>query len=157
MSQLTDFFFYEDKLYKKIKVVISDDSVVAWCYDDESRVWLPRKHLHKVYEKAYTFAQAARILRSKKADIEKAYRMGELNPPSMSYNLSTFAPEKAYIKESDMYPLRDFLWDMLPKNRFGEPFRDNMPNEFELEHILSTKDSRVFMDSGDGLIRVFRS
>lgn len=152
-----NFFFVDDKLYEKIKIVRSDDSIVAWDFADERRVWLPRRLTLDKLEQAFKVSQAARILRSKSRDVRMALDSGELNAPAQSYSLDDFSPGYKFVKESDMYALRDYLWDMLPKNRLGIPHRDNMPSEHELEYIMKTRDKRYFMQEEDGVVRIFRS
>lgn len=154
---IPNYFFIDNKLHMKIKVVRSDDAVVAFCYEDESRPWLNRTMVRKYYKKAYTLSQAARLMNVKRGTLDELIKKKLVPMPKKSYDLANYQPLRSYISEQDMLDYRQAAWDQLPKNRFGEPYRDTMLSEVELIHAMSKNDDRDFVIEGDDVIKIFKS
>lgn len=155
-GRIPEMFFLNGKLHKKIRVVRSDDSVVAWCYQDEKRNWYPRSLVKKQYKMAYTIPQAARLMNVKPSYIRQLIEKGLVPKPERAYDLASYRPGREYICQDDMLAVRQAAWDKLPKNRFGEPYRDTMLSEVELIHVMNTGDDREFVIEGDDVIRIFK-
>ena len=156
MRAIPNFFFLEDKLYEKIKIVKSDDSVVAFDYAEMSRVWLSRPLTARHAVKAYSIPQTASLLRVKSSTIKDAIKDGLTPPAAMAYNQTTLKPTGVYFKESDLIELRQAVWELLPKNRYGEPFRDTMVSESELKMILARDNPDVFTVKDGEIIAIFQ-
>lgn len=150
-------FFLDGLLHRKIRIINSDNSVVAWCYQEESRKWYPRNLVRRNFQKAYTINQAAKLMRTQTRRLKEVFDKGLFKPPERTYNLSNYAPGKGYINQEDMLELRQVVWDTLPKNRFGEPTNDTMANELELEQAMKRDDDREFLIEGDEIIRIYRN
>lgn len=157
MRAIPNFFYLDDKLYEKIKIIQSEDVVVAFDYAEMSRVWLSRPLTAKNCEKAYSIAQAASVLRVKPGSIKQALVDGLTPPAVVAYNQTTLKPTGFYFKESDLFELRRSLWDLLPKNRYGEPFRDTMVSERELKSILLKENPDIFTIKDGEIISVFKA
>lgn len=157
--QIPNYFFLNDKLHKYIKVVRSDNSVVAWCYQDETRLWLPRPLVRQTFKKAYTINQAAKLINIKKPVILELIDKGLVKRPEKSYDISnnSYRPLISFINEDDMLELRQAAWDQLPKNRFGEPYNDTMANQDELVHRMKLGDDREFRKKGDEVVKVYKA
>ena len=157
MRAIPTFFFIEDKLYEKIKIIQSEDVVVAFDYKEMSRVWLSRPLTAKNCEKAYSIAQAASAIRVKPGSIRQALADGLTPPAVVAYNQTTLKPTGFYFKESDLFGLRDAIWDLLPKNRYGEPYRDTMVSERELRAIILKENPEIFTVKDGEVISVFKA
>lgn len=157
LRAIPNFFFLEDKLYEKIKIIQSEDVVVAFDYEEMSRVWLSRPLTAKTCQKAYSIAQAASVLRVKPASIKDALKDGLTPTAVVAYNQTTLKPTGFYFKESDLFELRDAIWELLPKNRYGEPYRDTMVSERELKSILAKENPDIFTVRDGEIIAVFKS
>lgn len=157
MRAIPNFFFLEDKLYEKIKIIKSEDVVVAFDYEEMTRVWLSRPLTARHCEKAYSIAQAAATLRVKTGTIKDALRDGLTPRAVVAYNQTTLKPTGFYFKESDLCDLRDVMWGLLPKNRYGEPFRDTMVSERELKSILAKENPDLFTVNNGEIIAVFKA
>lgn len=155
MRSIPTMFFLDDKLYKRIKLVRSDDSVVVFDYKEESRVWLPVPAVLKNYKRAYSITQAANMLSIKSNLIKEAINKDLIKKPVLAYNPKTFAPMKYYISEDNLMELRDVVWDMLPKNKYGEPFRDIIPSRDDLTARLHGADDRNYVIRDDEFIQIF--
>lgn len=155
---IPSYFFLNDKLHNFIRVVKSDNSVVAWCYQDEARLWLPRPLVRQTYKKAYTISQAAKLINTSGRVIRELIEKELVKRPEKAYDLSDYRPLSSYINEDDMIALRQAAWDVLPKNRFGEPHNDEMTNEDELIHRMKLGDDREFQRKDDGsLSRIYKA
>lgn len=156
---IPQYFFYEGQLHRYIKTIKSDNSVVAWCYQDEDRHWLPLRSVVKNHEKAYTIKQAAALIRCNEYVIKELIKKRMVKVPEKAYDYQngTYAPLKDYISASDMLELRQAVWDALPKNRFGEPYKDTMSSALELEHRMRLGDDREFLVNDDGdIIKIYK-
>ena len=157
MKAIPNFFFIEDKLYEKIKIIQSEDVVVAFDYEEMCRVWLSRTLTATHCERAYSVSQAASLLRVKPGSIKDAIKDGLTPPAVVAYNQTTLKPTAFYFKESDLFELRDAIWELLPKNRYGEPFRDTMISERELKMTLAKENPDLFTVKDGEVIAVFKA
>jgi hypothetical protein len=160
MATVPTMFFYEDKLHKYIKIIRSDNSLVAWCYQDEERQRLPLQHVKKYHDKAYTLKQAAALIRCSEKTIKELIKKQMVKVPEKAYDYihGTYDPLLDYINAKDMLDLRQAVWDQLPKNRFGEPYRDEMASDIELEYRMQAGDDREYIVTDDGdIIKIYKA
>lgn len=148
-------FFLDEKLYKKIKLVKSDDSIVAFDFQEEERVWLPVRAVLKNYKRAFTMSQAANMLSVSNGLVREVVNEGKVTSPVLAYNPRNFAPRGYYISEENMMELRDVIWDLLPKNKYGEPFKDTMPSPDDLKARLHSEDERNYVVRDNEFIQIF--
>lgn len=151
-------FYLDDMLHEKISVIISDNAVTAWCYQDESRKWYNRDEVRRKFKKAYTISAAAKLINMPSKNIKEIIKKGLLtNMPESSYDRKTYMPQKTYINEDHMQELRQVAWEILPKNRFGEPYNDTMTSAKQLDHLMKLGDDREYIRlDDDQVLRIFR-
>lgn len=77
--------------------------------------------------------------------------------PEESYDLNSYRPIRIYINEDDMLEIRQLLWDLLPKNKYGIPYNDNMASEEELIHAMRSQDDRDYVRVDGDMIRIYRA
>lgn len=158
MSKIPEMFFYNDKLHKYIEFVRSDDRYVAFCYQEEETLWIPRVHLRKYYKKAFKINEAAKMMRVPSRTLYELIKLKLVPPPEQAYDTANYRPGQKYINENHMLEYRQAAWDALPKNRLGIPSNDTMVNESELINLIQTGDPREFMIDEDGdVIKIYRS
>lgn len=153
-------FFYDGKLYRKRKIITSSQSLVAWCYQDQDYAWLPLSLAKRTHKKAYTVSQAAALINISPKRVTELFKQGLAKQPEKSYDYlkGTFNPGRVYISQDDMLDLRQAAWDVLRKNRFGEPYDDTMISEIELEHRMKIGDDRQFIRDEDGeIIKIYQA
>lgn len=155
MRSVPMMFFLDEKLYKKIKLVKSDDSIVAFDFQEEERVWLPVRAVLKNYKRAFTMSQAANMLSVTNGLVREVVNEGKVTSPVLAYNPRNFAPRGYYISEENMMELRDVIWDLLPKNKYGEPFKDTMPSPDDLKARLHSEDERNYVVRDNEFIQIF--
>lgn len=155
MRSVPMMFFLDEKLYKKIKLVKSDDSIVAFDFQEEERVWLPVRAVLKNYKRAFTMSQAANMLSVSNGLVREVVNEGKVTSPVLAYNPRNFAPRGYYISEENMMELRDVIWDLLPKNKYGEPFKDTMPSPDDLKARLHSEDERNYVVRDNEFIQIF--
>lgn len=157
MKSIPNFFFIEDKLYEKIKIIQSEDVVVAFDFEETTRVWLSRPLTAQHHEKAYSIGQVASTLRVRSGTVKDVLKDGLTPPAVVAYNQNTLKPTGFFFKESDLFAIRDTIWDLLPKNRYGEPYRDTMVSERELRSILAKENPDIFTVKDGEVIAVFKA
>lgn len=149
-------FFLDGFLHKKITVVISDDSVVAWKFQEESRKWYSRNEVRRKFFNAYTIPKAAHLMNININYLKEVLK-NNISLIEDSYDIKTFAPRRSYLSEENMLELRQRVWDTLPKNRFGIPHKDVMTSAKQLEHLMKLGDDREFIKlDNDQVVRIFR-
>lgn len=149
-------FFLDGFLHRKINVIISDGKVVAWNYQKETRSWYDRNEVRKKFYNAYTVPKAASLMNVSASYLKEVLKKN-INLIEESYDIKTFAPLRAYISQENMLELRQLVWDTLPKNRFGEPYRDTMTDSKQLEHLMKLGDDREYIRlDDDQVVRIFR-
>lgn len=151
-------FYLDDKLWMKVRVVVSDNAVVAWCYRDEERVWLNRDEVRRKFKKAYTISAAAHLINISPVTIKSIIKKQMLsNMPESTYDRKTYMPKKVYINEDHMQELRQVAWDILPKNKYGIPYDDTITSAKQLDHLMKLGDDREFIKlDDDQVVRIFR-
>lgn len=153
-------FFYEGKLHRKRKIVKSSNCVVAWCYKDEEFAWINLPLLRRTYKRAYTINQAAKLINTSPGRILELIKLGSIKAPEYSYDFidGTYDLQRRYFNQSDMEDVRQAVWDSLPKNKFGEPFRDTLINAEALEYRMASGDDREFVQRDDGtIIKIYQA
>jgi len=157
MTAIPDYFYINGKLHQKLAVIRSDSKVMAFCFQDEESYMLSLVHVRKNFRKAFTIPQAGRLIGVSTARVKDVFKAGLYDQPESSYNLNTMRPKKAYINEDDMLEIRQILWDLLPKNRYGIPYDDSMASEEELIHAMRREDDRDYVKVDGDMVRIYRA
>lgn len=157
MASIPQYFYLNGKLHERLAIVRSDSSVYAFCFQDEKSWWYPLKETQRLYKKAFTIAKAAKLMNVKPGKIHELFDKKEYPWPEKSYDLSTFRPKTAFINEENMLEIRQLLWDLLPKNRYGIPYNDDMTSEDELINAMRLQDQRDYVKVDGDMIRIFRA
>ncbi len=115
-------FYLDGKLYKKLRVIPSENVLVAWCYPNEKRTWIDYSLVKKNCEKAYTLDEVSDLLEKSKDSLTSLLQRGLLGYPSARvYSIKNKMPGKYYWSESDVLATRDQLYNLAPKNKNNEP------------------------------------
>jgi hypothetical protein len=123
MELVSNYFFLDEKLYKKIRVVKTEDYVVAWSYEDEKRVWINYSIVRRNGSKAYDLSEVSKLIDMKKVDILSYINRRLVDPPSgRLYTIKNRVPGKWMWSEKDILDLRQSLFELAPKNKYGEPY-----------------------------------
>lgn len=157
MKSIPNYFFIDDKLFEKIKVIQSEDVVVAFDYEEVCRVWLSRPLTSKNHQKAYNINEASSLLRVRPSTIKTAISEGLTPRAAIAYNQNTLKPKGTFFKENDLFELRDALWELLPKNRYGEPYRDTLISERELKASILKDNPEIFTVKDGEIISIFKA
>lgn len=158
MASLPDHFFLNKQLHQKLAVVRSDSKVLVFNYQEEDKFFVPLLTTLKHYRKAFTYSKSASLIGTTPAKLREIVENGLHPAPEKSYDLATFKPKTAYFSEDDLLVLRQICYDLLPKNKYGIPYRDDLASEDELIHRMRLTDDRDFVRVGnDGTIRIYRA
>lgn len=157
MAPIPDYFYINGMLHKKLAVIRSDSSVYAFCFQEERPVFLNLIHTKKYLKKAFTVPQAANMMNVSSAKLKDLFKAKLYKWPEESYDLNSYRPIRIYINEDDMLEIRQLLWDLLPKNKYGIPYNDNMASEEELIHAMRSQDDRDYVRVDGDMIRIYRA
>lgn len=125
MDLIPDYFFLDDKLYKKIRLIKSENYIVAWSYEDEKRVWLNYSIVRRHGGKAYTIHELSKLIDKPVTVILSYVKRNLLDRPSgRIYKISNRAPGQFMWSEADILNLRETWMDLMPKNKYGEPYKN---------------------------------
>lgn len=120
---LPSLFFLNGKLHKKLKVVKSENLVVAFCYPDEERVHHVYSVVCRDYQKAYAIKEVAKIVKRPIAEIQRFIKNKLIDRPSgYLYHIATRSPRNLYWSQTEVLNLRDRLYELAPKGPDGFPF-----------------------------------
>lgn len=122
VDPLPRLFFLNGKLHKKLRVVKSENLVVAFCFPDE-------KHVHHVYsvvcrdyQKAYTMGEAAKIVKRPINEIHRFLKNKLIDRPSgYAYQVASRRPSNLYWSQTEVLSLRDRIYELAPKGADGLP------------------------------------
>lgn len=91
------------------------------------------------------------------SQLRNVFKAGLYDKPEESYDTATLRPKRAYINEDDMLEIRQILWDLLPKNKYGIPYRDTMTSQEDLIQAMRLEDSRDYVKIDGDTIRIYRA
>lgn len=157
MVAIPKHFYYEGKLYQKIAVIQSDSSILSFCYSEQDKFFLPLLDVRRRFKKAFTITQAANLIRISRQTLMSIFDRGLHDPPERVYDTNTLAPGRYYVNEEDMLAIRRIAYDLLPKNKYGVPYKDEMASEEELVHAMRLNDSRDYVVKEGRSVRIFRA
>jgi hypothetical protein len=121
-SSVPNYFFLKDKLYKKIRIVKSENYLVCWSYEDEMRMRFNYSSVLREATKAYSVSEVSKLLEKTPGYIWALIGNKIADHPSgRSYNANK-RPMKWYWSEQDILDLRQAIFDSAPKNEYGEPY-----------------------------------
>lgn len=123
MELVPSYFFLGNKLYKKIRVVKSESYVVAWSYEDERRMRFNYGSVRQEATKAFDLDQVSKLIGKPKSLILSYIQRNLVDCPSgRIYSIKNKKPGKWMWSEQDVLDLRNSIFEMAPKNKYGEPY-----------------------------------
>lgn len=159
MDLVPSYFFLDEKLYKKIRVVKSENYVVAWSYEDEKRVWITYSVVRREATKAYKLSEVSKLIDKQSSKILSYVKRNLVNQPSgRLYTIKNRRPGEWMWSEADILDLRDSLFELAPKNKYGEPYSNlKLISKAELLTKMR-KDTTLYVKNEDGdFIKVWRA
>jgi hypothetical protein len=119
---LPNYFFLNGKLHKKLKVVKTENVVVAFCFFDETQMQYMYSVTCREFQKAYTMSEVAKLVKRPQTEIHKFLKNKLIDRPSgFAYAIRTKQPLNIYWSESEVLNLRDRLYELAPKGPDGFP------------------------------------
>lgn len=159
MATLPNYFFLDEKLYKKIRVVRNENLLVAWSFPEEKRMWLNYQQSLKRFQSAYTIKEVAELIQKKPEYLKKLVKNNLIDRGSgMSYSVKTRQPLAVYWSEDDVRNLRADLFALAKKNEYGEPAGNfKLISEAELVAKMRGGDSYFIQDKNGNFVKVWRA
>lgn len=154
-----NYFFMNDKIYKKLSVVKSEDFITVWSYADERRMRFGYVSTRRNAVKAYDVTEVAKLLERPVSEVLSFIGRGLAPRPSgQTYNISNKKPGPEFWSEDDILYLRDRIYEMTPKKKDGEPFaKFNLVSKAELMAKFTGDDSYYVKDSTGNLVKVWKA
>jgi hypothetical protein len=140
-------------------VVKSQDYIVAWSYDDEKRMRFSYSGVRRESSKAYTMKEVSELIEKSQKEILKLISRNLVDRPSgRLYTIKNKLPGKWMWSESDILALREAIFELAPKNKYGEPFSNfTLISKKELLSKLH-EDTSYYVKGSDGqFVKVWRA
>lgn len=115
------FFFLNKEIHKRLLEIPSENVLVAWNFPQEKRIWYDRTHVKREYGNAYMLKEVASLLNEKEYAILQYIKRGIISRPFKVYEIESRRPKKFLWSEEEILVIRDTLYDLAPKNKYGEP------------------------------------
>lgn len=123
MESVPNYFFLNNKLYKKIRVVKTQDYIVAWSFEEEMRMRFNYSSVRREASKAYKLEEVAELIDRPAKDILSSIKRNIVSPPSgRLYNTKSKKPGRHMWSEDDILDLRNDYFDNAPKDKYGDPY-----------------------------------
>lgn len=117
-------FFLNEEIHKRLLEIPSENVLVAWNYPQEKRMWYDRTFVKRAYDNAYTIKEVAALLNETTSDIMNYMSRGIIAKPFKIYHIES-RRAKCYVwAEKEILEIRDRLYDLAPKNKYGEPSKN---------------------------------
>lgn len=122
-SVIPNYFILNDRLYKKIRVVKSEDYVVAWSYYDERRMRFSYSGTRREAKKAFLIKEVSELIEWPMRKLTDYLDRGLIDyPANRLYAIKTKRPGQWMWSEDEVLELRDRLYSLARKNKYGEPY-----------------------------------
>lgn len=159
LRTLPKLFFLDGRLHSKLKVVLSEDALLAFCYPEEER----RHYIYSIvcrrFQNAYSMKETADLVRRPMKEIHALLKNKVLDKPSgFKYDIRTKRPQNWYWSEDDVFDLRDHLYEMVPKDEDGFPRRPyRLASRAELVEKMQGGTSYYVKDQEGNLHQVWKA
>lgn len=137
------YFFLNGKIHKVLRKNRAKDELIAWCYPDKKRMLYSYSQVKKYMEKAYSVAEAGKILGRHKVSIERYILAGKIKEPQRVYPISNPDSKwnKFMLSDSDILDLHQFIAE--------DGYSQTMPSRTELLALLK-QNMILYTKSSDG-------
>jgi hypothetical protein len=156
---LPTLFFLNKKLHKRLKIVRSENTVVAFCYPDEENKHYFYSNVVREYQKAYTLTETSKMLGRPAIEIQKFLKNKLIDRPSgMEYQISSRRPIRLMWSQDDILDLRDRIYELFPKQKDGFA-RSNLKiaSQAELLEEMQHGNSYHVLNSDGERVKVWRA
>lgn len=159
MDLVPNYFFLENnKLYRKIRVVKSEDYVVVWSYEDEMRQRFNYSSVYREASKAYTLKEVAALLDKRPSMILSYIDRKLIDQPSGRTYDKNKKPLKFLWSQKDVLEIRDAIFQMAPKNKHGEPYSSfKLVSKSELLAKMRGDSSYYVKNDNGDFVKVWRA
>jgi hypothetical protein len=106
------YFFLNGKLHKVLKSSRVKDQMIAWSYQDKSRVLYSNADVIKYMQNAYTMTQVSTMIGKHKVTIEDYILEGKIKAPQKVYpigNSESKAWSQYMFSEDDVLDLHEYI------------------------------------------------
>lgn len=159
MELIPSYFFLGNKLHKKIRVVKSENYVVAWSYEDERRMRFNYVSVRQEAIKAFDVTEVAKLIEKPRAVVLSYLQRNLIDYPSgRLYSINSKKPGKWMWSEQDVLDLRETIFEMAPKNKYGEPYTNfKLVSKAELLSKMREDTSYYVRNQQGEFIQVWRA
>lgn len=140
-------------MHKKLSVIRAQNILVAWNYPEEKRLWYDYSLVRKEYQHAYKIQEVAELVGRTAHTLRVFWDNGLIQQPSgQVYRIQSRKPSSYYWSEDDVLDLRDHLYEFLPKNKHGEPYKGKSRELLSKAELLAKMrgDSSYYVKSESG-------
>ncbi len=156
---IPNYFFLDKNLYKKIRVVKSEGYVVTWSYTDERRMRFNYASVRREAIKAFNLDEVSKLIDKPKSVILSYIQRNLADQPSgRLYSIKNKKPGKWMWSEQDVLDLRDAIFDMAPKNKYGEPYANfRLVSKAELLSKMRDNTSYYVRNENGEFVQIWRA
>jgi hypothetical protein len=159
MDLVPNYFFLDQKLYKKIRVVKSENYVVAWSYEDERRMRFNYSSVRQEASKAFNVNDVSELIDKPKSLILSFLQRNLIDYPSgRLYSIKNKLPGRWMWSEQDILDLRETIFEMAPKNKYGEPYSNfKLVSKAELLSKMREDTSYYVRNEKGDFVKIWRA
>lgn len=132
---------------------------MAWNYPNESRIWYDCSLVRKEFQMAYKLRQVGELLGRVENTLKAWMHNGIIHHPSgRIYKIHNRLPSTYYWSEQDVLDLRDQIYEMTPKNKHGEPYRNfQLPSRADLLAKMRGDNSYYVKSDNGEYVKVWKN
>jgi predicted DNA-binding protein YlxM (UPF0122 family) len=150
-------FFLNDEIHQRLVEIPSENVIVAWSFPQEKRIWYDRSYVRREYGNVYSLKEVSELLNESEVAIFDYIKRGIISRPFKIYNIETKRPLRFLWSEKEILDIRDKLYDLAPKNKYGEPFKLKLISKGELLSKMR-KDNSYYIKGEDGsFVKVWKN
>lgn len=146
------FFFFNDNLYKVLRVNRSEDIAEAWNFRDAKVEVFLWSDVRKKSGRAYMLEEASGLLGKSRVTLERYILKGDIERPQQAYSLEiSRKPGRFYLQDKDVIAIHDFFLTVsLGRPKVGKkPTPKLMPTKVELRAMMQ-HDTIMYIKTEEG-------
>lgn len=153
------YFFINNELHKFLKLIKTENLLVAWNYPREERKWYDYSYVKREHMNAYSLKETSEIIKKSKKFLHEAMRNGLIDRPTgRAYRIEDRRPAGMFWSEDDILNAREKLYALLPKNEYGEPTgRITLISRAELQAKMRDDNSYYVRSTDGSLVKVWKN
>lgn len=153
--RLPNYFFFNDRLYKRLRVKRERDLVLVWSYSQDRRVGLTYSYVLNNQKPAFTTREVAEMIGRSYRTVVGAVQLGALEPPAI-YAYPSRKVHTYRWRDTDILKLHDWFLTQYKGGHGSTTVQRGLPSRRELIAMINQEEI-LYVKEGDEFVPTWRA